>query len=67
MWCQDYKTAEIFISQLKMKSRPLSIYIIRYKYSSALNNYTIQAANKKDAGQTVQMRRLICTFVVRTL
>ena len=26
-------------------------YII-HKYSSALNNYTIQAANKKGAGQT---------------
>ena len=36
------------------------------KYSSALNNYTIQAANKRGAGQTVRMRRLICAFVIRT-
>ena len=27
--------------------------------------YTTQAANNKGADQTVQMRRLICTFVVR--
>ena len=40
-------------------------YVIQ-KYSSALNNYTIQAANKRGAGQTVRMRRLICAFVVRT-
>ena len=41
------------------------MYVI-HKYSSALNNYTIQAANKKGAGQTVRMCRLICAFVVRT-
>ena len=40
-------------------------YVI-HKYSSALNNYTIQAAIKKDTGQIVRMRRLICAFVVRT-
>ena len=41
------------------------MYVI-HKFSSALNNYTIQAANKKGAGQTVRMRRLICASVVRT-
>ena len=40
-------------------------YVI-HNYSSALNNYSIQAANKKGAGQTVWMRRLICTSAVRT-
>ena len=42
-------------------------YII-HEYSSALNNCTctIQAVNKKGAGQTVRMRRLLCVFVVRT-
>ena len=40
-------------------------YLI-HKYSSAINSYTIQAANKKGAGQTVRVRRLICTFLVRT-
>ena len=37
-----------------------------HKYSSALNNYTVQAANKKGVGQTVRMRRLTCAFVIRT-
>ena len=40
-------------------------YVI-HKYSSTLNNYTIQTANKKGAGQTVRMCRLICAFVVHT-
>ena len=31
----------------------------------ARTDYTIQAANNKGADQTAQMRRLICTFVVR--
>ena len=37
-------------------------YVI-HKYSSALNNYTIQAGS---TGQIVRMRRLICAFVVCT-
>ena len=32
--------------------------LVIHKYSSALNNYTIQAANKKGAGQTVRMTNL---------
>ena len=34
-------------------------YVI-HKYSSALNNYTIQAANKKGAGQNVRMPLRLC-------
>ena len=55
------------IKQLKSLFRnKMGIEMKSRMYSSALNNYTIQAANKKGAGQTVRMRRLICAFVVST-
>ena len=50
--------------QLKTQSSLLNYRDCHFGFSKYMY-YTIEAANNKSADQTVQVHRLICTFVVR--